>query len=167
MANLSASWRPASIGHVVRRRGAATPDCGAPWPEPNRLSESSALILANVAPDAALAICAQDDGQWAETLQARIGDKATLTDQSGAYRVLHLQGAAARELLASGIFIDLDPEGFPPGSSVAVRCGHIAVILLHRADGAFEILVPRSFCESFLHWLSASATMRGLPAFKP
>ncbi len=166
MAKLSASWRAASIAHIARRKEAAAPDCGAPWPEANRLTENVALILANVGPDAALAIGGQEDAQWADNLRARIGDKATLTDQSGAYRVLRLEGADVRALLASGIFIDLDPVAFPAGAAAAVRCGHIAVILLHRVDGAFEILVPRSYCASFLHWLNASAIMRGLPPFK-
>ena len=167
MASLSVSWRPASVAHVTRKRGAAAPDCGAPWPEANGLSETSALVLANVAPDAALAICPQEDAQWSDALRARINSQASVTDQSGAYRVLRLEGANARALLASGVFIDLDATAFQAGAAAAVRCGHIAVILLHRANGAFEILVPRSYCESFLHWLNASATMRGLPAFKP
>lgn len=166
MAKLSAFWRPASIAYIARRRGAAAPDCGAPWPETNRLAEGDAMIVANIAPDAALAISPQENAQWSDNLRAQINTHAAVTDQSGAYRVLRLEGDAARELLASGIFIDFDPEGFPPGSSEAVRCGHIAVIVLHRADGAFEILVPRSYCASFLHWLNASVTMRGLPAFK-
>ena len=166
MANLSASWRAASIAHIARRKNAAAPDCGAPWPEANGVTENDALILANVAPDAALMIAPQDDPQWIETLRARISDKATVTDQSGAYRVLRIEGAETRTLLASGIFIDLDVAEFPPGAAAAVRCGHIAVTLLHRADGAFEILTPRSYCDSFLHWLNASATMRGLPAFR-
>lgn len=167
MAKLSISWRPASIAHVARRRGAAAPDCGAPWPEANHLTEGDAIILANIAPEAALAISAHEDALWSDSLRARIDSQATVTDQSGAYRVLRLEGDAARTLLASGIFIDLDVAAFPPGAAAAVRCGHIAVILLHRADSTFEILAPRSYCASFLHWLNASATMRGLAAFKP
>ncbi len=166
MANLSASWRTASIAHVALKRGATAPDCGAPWPDANRLSEREGLVLANMAPDAALAIGRQEDAQWSDALRVQLQSLATVTDQSGAYRVLRLEGADARMLLSSGIFIDLDAEAFPPGASAAVRCGHIAVILLHRADGAFEILTPRSFCESFLHWLNASAAMRGIPVLK-
>lgn len=166
MASLSASWRPVSIAHIARRRGAASPDCGAPWPVANGVTEKDALILANVAPDAALMIAPQDDALWIETLRARIGDKATVTDQSGAYRMLRIEGPEGRTLLASGVFIDLDAAAFPPGAAAALRCGHIAVTLLHRAGGAFEILMPRSYCDSFLHWLNASANMRGLPAFR-
>jgi len=162
VASLSASWRGAKVAHVALRRGASTPNMDAPWPAANRLTESAGLILANIAPDAALAIGAPDDAHWFETLQARIKNNAIVTDQSGAYRILRLDGDAARDLLASGVFIDLDADAFPAQSSAAIRCSHIAVILLHRRDGAFEILVPRSYAESFLHWLKASAAMRNL-----
>lgn len=163
MASLSASWRTTSVAYIALKRGASAPDAGVSWPAANGLTESDALILANVAPDAALAIVAGDNAQWLESLRARIGAHAMVTDQSGAYRILRLEGASARGLLASGVFIDLDPERFPSASTAAARCGHIALILMHLADGAFEVVVPRSYAESFLHWLKASAAMRNLP----
>ena len=162
MDNLSASWRDASIAHVTLRRGASAPDSAALWPDANRFSESASLLLANVAPNAALAIGAVDDALWFEMLQARFSNAAIVTDQSSAYRILRLNGAPTRELLASGVFIDLDPSVFSAGAAQALRCGHIAVILLHRTEGAFEILVPRSYVDSFLHWLKASVAMRNL-----
>ena len=158
--SLKTEWRTANIAYVALRRGAAAPDAGAPWPAANCLNEKAGLILANVAPGAALAIGAPEHGQWAENLSTRIGDKAIVTDQSGAYCILRLEGAAARDILASGIFIDLDPEAFPAGSAAAVRCGHITVILLHLAGGVFDVLVPRSYVESFKHWLQASSAMQ-------
>lgn len=159
MASLSVSWRTASVAHLALKRGATPPEA---WPAANGLTESAALILANVAPDAALAIGAGEDAHWPQSLHARISDNAIVTDQSGAYRILRLEGADTRALLASGVFIDLDPDVFAPGAAAALRCGHIAVVLLHRTDGAFEILVPRSYAGSFLHWLKSSAAMQNL-----
>ncbi len=158
MADLSVSWRQAAVAHVTPRHGAAAPDFGAPWPAPNRMSQSAAFILASIGPNAALAIGETADGQWLDGLRAQ--SAAAVVDQSGAYRIVRVQGAVARDLLAGGVFIDLDLEAFPAGSTAAVRCGHIAVTLVRRAEDVFEVLVPRSYAESFVHWMRAAAVMR-------
>jgi heterotetrameric sarcosine oxidase gamma subunit len=161
VANLSVSWRVASVTHVTRKRGAPAPDLGCAWPDINRATDGAAFVLANIAPDTALAIAETADSDLARTLP-NIRD-AIVVDQSGAYRILRLAGPAARDILASGVFIDLDSAEFPIGAVAALRCGHIAIIMLNRGGDTFDILVPRSYAESFLHWLKASAAMRKLP----
>lgn len=158
MAEIALSWRNAAVAHVTLKRGAAAPFL---WPAPNRAVQTGALMLASIAPDAALAI-GDPAPDWPSQARAAIGGDAIVVDQSGAYRILRLDGAAARDLLAAGIFIDLDADAFPAGAAAALRCGHIAIVLLRTAETSFDMLVPRSSAESFLHWLKTSAAMRGL-----
>lgn len=50
-------------------------------------------------------------------LATRLEGLASISDQSGGRAVLRLSGPRARDLLAKGLAIDLDPRVFPPGSA--------------------------------------------------
>lgn len=110
-------------------------------------------------------------GQWLATGQAD-GDPqvfaaklkqdliglASVSDQSDARAVLRLSGAAARQVLAKGLPIDLHPRVFGPGdaalSQIALIGAHVWQI---DERPTYEIAVFRSLAGSFADWLIASA----------
>jgi methylglutamate dehydrogenase subunit D len=91
-----------------------------------------------------------------------------VTDHTSAKAVVRIAGARARDALAKGCPIDLDPRVFKPGSAATTR---IALIdcSLWQADStpAYDLAVDRSIAPSFWTWLTASAAEYGyevLPA---
>jgi sarcosine oxidase subunit gamma len=113
-------------------------------------------------------------GQWlavAESKEARalpavlgvaLKGVATVVDQSDGKAVLRISGPQAREVLAKGCSLDLNPRVFKPGSA-----GTTPVVLIDcviwQVDEApsYDLAVPTSFAESFWSWLTASAAEYG------
>jgi len=75
-------------------------------------------------------------------------------DLSHGRTVFQVSGRDAKSLLAKGCFLDLDR--LEVGGSAITRLGHFTVHL-HRANGAFELYVMRSFAHSLWHWLCDAA----------
>jgi sarcosine oxidase subunit gamma len=94
---------------------------------------------------------------WAHSLERRMAGFASVSDQTGAYRLFRVEGAGAGTLLQRGVAIDLDHEAFPSGSVAATAIAHIDVVVRRLAAGtAYEVAVYRSYAESFLRWLDAA-----------
>ena len=69
-----------------------------------------------------------------------------VTDVSGGYMVLRMQGAAAREVLAQGCPLDFHPRAFRPGCSAGSLFFKASVLLWQTDDmPIYEVLVRRSF----------------------
>jgi heterotetrameric sarcosine oxidase gamma subunit len=82
-------------------------------------------------------------------------DVGAVTDLSHARSFIELRGEAAREVLARGFALDLDPLVFGENAFAQTPVHHIST-LLHRLPGepsAFRILVLRTFARSFWEWL--------------
>jgi sarcosine oxidase subunit gamma len=73
---------------------------------------------------------------------------AAVSDQTDAWAGTRLSGAAAREMLARLVPIDLIPEAFPPGTAARTLLRHVPLLLIAREEGAFELLVPRSYART-------------------
>lgn len=88
---------------------------------------------------------------------------AAIADQTDAYLVFELAGPRARDSLAKGVALDLDPPAFGPGAAVATVAAHTS-ILLWQPDTrpTYRIAVPRSWARSFLEFLTASAAEFGI-----
>lgn len=80
------------------------------------------------------------------------GQVAAVTDVSGNRVRLHLAGAGARDVLAKGCSLDLDPRVFGPGRSAQTLIARAQVVLLADDDG-FDILPRRSFGRYLRDWL--------------
>lgn len=118
-----------------------------------------------------LAIIGTGPGSWlmfsdngseglAEVVEAELSNCATVTDQSSGYAVFRLTGARSSDLLAKGVFIDLGPSAFPPGSAATTQVFKINVVLSRlKMPGApaFEIAVARSMAASIWHAFEVSA----------
>ncbi len=98
---------------------------------------------------------------FAQKLSEKGAGAAHVADQSGAYGILDLTGPHARDVLAKGLPVDLDPTAFAADAVAVSQIAQIGVILW-RIPGGFRLATPRSSAGSFWHWLAASAAAFGL-----
>jgi heterotetrameric sarcosine oxidase gamma subunit len=81
---------------------------------------------------------------------------ATAVDLSSGLAALHLAGPAAREVLARGCSLDLDPAAFAPGAAAATIIAQVSGILAAVSSGLL-LLTPLSTAAHLRAWLGASA----------
>jgi heterotetrameric sarcosine oxidase gamma subunit len=86
---------------------------------------------------------------------------ATAVDLTSALTVLDLAGTAAREMLARGCRLDLDPGAFPAGRAARTLMAQVPVILAMRASGVV-LLTPSTTARHLREWLVATAGPFGL-----
>jgi sarcosine oxidase subunit gamma len=87
---------------------------------------------------------------------------ASVFEQTDSRVVLEISGPRVRDVLAKGLPIDLHPASFQVGHVALTSASHIGVQLWQTAaDPVYRIALPRSFFESFWHWLAASASEYG------
>ena len=84
---------------------------------------------------------------------------AALTDQSDGWAVLGLSGAAAVDVLARLVPVDLRLAAFPVGRAIRTQLNHMNVVILRVGDHAFEILVFRSMARTAWHELETTTHM--------
>ena len=98
----------------------------------------------------------------ARDLQDKLQGLASISDQSGGRTVLRISGRRAREVLAKGLPIDLDPRAFPLGSAATSAISHMGIQIWQSDDTrSYDIAIFRSLSESFWRWLTASAAEYG------
>jgi len=97
------------------------------------------------------------DGQQDELTQALTsafnGALGSVTDVSANRTLLEIRGAKARELLAHGLAIDLDPRLFGPGRCAQTLLAKAQVIVERRDESGFVIYVRASFAAYVATWL--------------
>ena len=94
----------------------------------------------------------------ARDLAQRLKGLASISDQSGGRTVLRVSGPRARDVLAKGLPIDLDPRAFPLGSAATSTISLMGVQLWQTDDTrSYDIAIFRSVSASFWRWLTASA----------
>jgi heterotetrameric sarcosine oxidase gamma subunit len=102
-----------------------------------------------------------------DSLRERLGELATVSDQSGSYAILHLSGPHVRDALAKCVLLDLHARVFVPGSAASTIASHIPVTLWRLDDSPtgspqFEIAAPRSYAGSFSQLIAESAAELGI-----
>lgn len=127
---------------------------GVPFPEPGTLLRAGELRIAWSALDQAFLMGAEPD--------TALAAHAALTDQSDAWTHLVLEGAAARDVLARWVPVDLSPAACPPGSARRTLVGHMSALILHPGGDRFEILVFRSMAATAVH--EVTRAMRAVAA---
>lgn len=142
---------------IMARRGVGPERIGAALglaapTRPARAESGSGLALIGTGAGTWLAQAEGTDPFWAEDLRARLAGLASVSDQSGAYVVLHLTGEGARTVLQRGVSIDLHPAAFGAGAATTV-IAHIGVVLWTAGENAYDLALYRSYLESFRHWL--------------
>jgi len=101
-------------------------------------------------------------------LVAALGTRAMIAEQGDGRCVLRISGPKARQVLAKGLPIDVDPRVFKPGDVALSVAAHVNVHLWQLDDApTYELSVMRSFAGSFWSWLQASAAEFGYEIADP
>ena len=87
---------------------------------------------------------------------------AALTDQSGGWAALRLEGLTAHDALMRLYPLDLRLQSFPQGSCARAPLNHMQSILMRTAPYTFDILVFRSM--AYTAWHEVEASMKTLSA---
>lgn len=122
---------------------------GLAMPEPNRFSEKKGARIVWTGRDQAFLI-----GVVPPVLEG-----AAVTDQSDGWAVLSVSGAAAVDVLARLVPVDLRLAAFPVGRAIRTQANHMNVVILRVGDHAFEILVFRSMARTAWHELETTTHM--------
>jgi sarcosine oxidase subunit gamma len=133
--------------------------------ELEKLAERSRFSLRAAGPGKWLALAAASEaGLLAEELRKTLGDRASLLNQSDGRVLIELAGGAAREALAKGTGVDLDPSVFPIGHSTTTAFGHVSVHLTRAAADVYELIVMRSYAHTLWETLGEAAREFGCDA---
>jgi len=99
----------------------------------------------------------------AELQQSMAGTSATINDVSGGQLLLHLSGAAVRDVLARGCTLDLHPGTFFVGMCAQSGLAKTSVLIgMTEPSGSFDIVVRRSFSDYLARWLHHTAASFGV-----
>jgi len=102
------------------------------------------------------------NGALAGHLSEKFRGLASISDQSDGRAVVRVRGPKARDVLAKGLPIDLDPRIFRPGDAATSVISYIGVQLWQVDETpTYDIAVFRGFAESFWGWLTTSAAEFG------
>ena len=136
---------------------------GVDLPTSSRVIQGSQVSFIGYGPGQWLAVSASLANEaLARELSAKLAELASISDQSGGRTVLRLSGPHARDVLAKGLPIDLDPRAFPLGSAATSAISHMGVQLWQLDDTrSYDLAIFRSVSESFWSWLTASAAEFG------
>jgi sarcosine oxidase subunit gamma len=128
---------------------------GGPMPDGRSLS----FIWAG--PDQWLAY-AEATSDLENELAMALGKRAMIVEQSDGRCVLRISGPKAREVLAKGFTLDLDPRVFRTGDVGLTMAAHMGVQIWQTDEvPSYEIATFRSLVGSFWSWLTASAAEFG------
>ncbi len=161
MADISIT-RPTGFGlaSVLSRRGVATDALSAALgfavAAGPMASRGANMTLWGTGPNQWLAHAPVAAPDWAEALGETLTGLAGVVDQSGAYGLFTLAGAAARPLLQKGLPVDLAPTVFTPGTVAVSAIAHIGVTVHCAAPDTYDLAVFRSFSASFREWLDTA-----------
>ena len=126
---------------------------GVALPEPCTFTSGNNIDILWMGPDEYLVLA--EPGRQAELEAALSRESAALAvvDVSAQRVTVRLTGSHARDVLAHGCSIDLDPSVAPPGTCVQTLLARTGIVLMVREDG-FTILVRQSFSGYFKTWLA-------------
>jgi sarcosine oxidase subunit gamma len=162
LASLVVEERPAAIVGLAARRGGLTglqaklrASHGIDLPmTPHRVvADGTAFVWSG--PERWLVVTDPQDG-LEQAWRAAVGDTASVVELGDGRCVLRISGAGVRTAMARLMPIDLHPRVFGPGSVALTVAAHISVQFWQLDDApTYEIVIARSFAESFLHHLSS------------
>jgi heterotetrameric sarcosine oxidase gamma subunit len=149
------------MASILARRGASTAVIGEAiatnMPVGPTWATGNLSVVIGSGPGTWLACGRGVSSDWCGDLERRLAGLASVSDQTGAYRLFQVEGSDARTLLQRGAAVDLDGSAFPAGSAALTVIAHVDVIIRNLTDGrSYEVAVYRSYAESFLRWIDAA-----------
>jgi sarcosine oxidase subunit gamma len=132
---------------------------GIDLPEGSRIVQGPRVSFVGYGPGQWFAVSEALDGEaLACDLLQNLKGLASISDQSGGRTVLRIGGPRARDVLAKGLPVDLDPRAFPLGSAATSTISLMGVQIWQTDDTrCYDIALFRSVSASFWRWLTASA----------
>jgi methylglutamate dehydrogenase subunit D len=131
---------------------------GFPPPQGPARVKQDGMAWIGTGPATWLAMTDAPEVGWPVSLEQRLKGLASISDQSGSYRIFRIAGDGARSLLQRGAFIDLHADAFGQGSAATSVIAHIGVVFWQADDDpGFEVATFRSYAPSFLRWLNAAS----------
>jgi sarcosine oxidase subunit gamma len=124
---------------------------GVDLPGPCAFTSGNGVDVLWMGPDEFLVLA--EPGRQVELEAALSRESAAVVDVSAQRNVVRLTGEHARDVLAHGCAIDLDPSVSPPGTCVQTLLARTGIVLMVREEG-FTILVRQSFSDYFTAWLA-------------
>jgi heterotetrameric sarcosine oxidase gamma subunit len=107
-------------------------------------------------------IITQDAEDIIPALQAAVDPAiGSVTALSHSRTCIWIEGSHSREVLATGIALDLDPAVFPPNSFAQTGLHHTPITVLRSAATRFELYVSRTFAVWTWEWLTDAALSYG------
>jgi sarcosine oxidase subunit gamma len=100
-----------------------------------------------------LALAGQTPRLQAELDAALRGLAHSLVDVSQRQVAISVNGPRARDLLAGGCPLDLDPEAFPVGMCARTLFARAEVVLWRRSAKEYHLEVPRSYSDHVFEWM--------------
>ncbi len=105
----------------------------------------------------------QTPAAFEATLRTELSGVASVANQADGRCIFQISGPKARDVLAHGLPIDVDPQVFGPGDTALTLAGHINVHLWQLdLSPAYQLAVSRSFAASFCEWLLAASAKYGV-----
>ena len=121
---------------------------------------SSRLFL-KVGPDQ-FWIITRDNEDLARALESVVSPTVgSVTSLSHSRTCIWIDGPSSREVLATGIALDLDPAVFPPNSFALTGLHHTPILVLRSDATRFELYVSRTFAVWTWEWLTDAALPYG------
>jgi len=143
----------------LERRAAAS---GAPLAPLGRAHAAAAHLVLSVRPDRWLILAApRPPGETAEHWERLCAGCGVTVELTCAWCAFELGGPSAREVLARGCRLDLDPLAFAAGHAAATIVAQVAVTLT-ALPASLLILTPSTTARHFREWLTTVAEPFGL-----
>ncbi len=149
-----AAW----AGAVERILGAALPV------RANTTATAGERVIHWLGPDEWLIICPADEqaGLFDALIALRAEHHMAATLVGGGQTVIRLSGERLREVFAKGCTLDFHPRAFRPGDCAQSTLGKAPALFRLCDDGAFELVIRRSFADYIGLWLADAAHEFGL-----
>lgn len=126
--------------------GAALQAIGLGWPEPGQMLVSGEGRLLWAGRSMALLIGAE--------APAALAAEAALTDQTGAFAFVDLQGPGIEDALTRLVPVDLRLSAFAVNTTRRTLIGHMPGSVTRTAEDRIELAVTRSMADTLIHDLT-------------
>ena len=157
---------PGGIACVTARNGhgdAVTRSLG--LPPVRRWSDHDGLRAVWLGPDRWLLL---GDRDIEAELRGRLGDAASISDQTDARCLIRVRGPRARDALAKAVPLDLHPRAFSPGHAATTLAAHLTIQIWQLDDApTYELAVARGYAADFAAFLLHAAAEFGVEVLSP
>jgi len=153
---------PVSIVTVIARKGKAralssalSDGFGFATPAPGRSESARGASIQWAGPEQWFVVREDErDGALYDDLAGKLGNLASVSDQSHGRVIITVSGARVRDVLAKGTPVDFHPRVFDEGDCAVTQMAHVGVHITQTGADAFEISLFRGFAENFWEWLT-------------